>query len=128
MSDHRHDPDLTPRERGRACWLQGGCRKDAPPEGHTDREPWLTGYDEMIDAANRSDMTPLGVKVQTRYYRCTCCGASYHSDKPQDWNLDSGFGRCEECKPRLAADMVKYGWGSKQPTEAEALAHVERYA
>lgn len=63
------------------------------------------------------------------YYRCTCCGEALWSVQPQDPNLDTGFGRCELCKPRLVADMVKCGWGRSRPwTQEEAEAHVNKHA
>lgn len=63
-----------------------------------------------------------------RYFLCTCCRAVVKSDKPNDPNLDTGYGRCEVCKPILILDMVKYGWAGRDMTEETARAHVNHHA
>ncbi len=59
---------------------------------------------------------------------CNCCGAKFTTAKPQDPERDKGYGTCEECRPRVVFDMVRYGFADKDWTKATAEARLERYA
>lgn len=65
----------------------------------------------------------------SKYYRCHCCGAAFLTNKPQDFQRDTGYGTCDDCHERVAASWVKYGGpGSKQLTLDEAKDRLRQYA
>lgn len=46
-----------------------------------------------------------------RFVTCTCCGQYTERPKlPHDFNLDTGYGRCERCLPVLIRDAVERGY------------------
>lgn len=67
--------------------------------------------------------------TKQKYFRCTCCGASYHTSKPQNPAFDTGFGAGECCQERLAASYERHGFGRREtmpPSESAAM--FSRYA
>lgn len=63
-----------------------------------------------------------------KYFRCSCCGDGFKSNKPKDPERDNGFGTCEDCHEVVAESWVKHGFISTPLTIEMARERLQKYA